>query len=119
MFTEALRTLVEQTPGGIGAVLMGYDGIAVEHYALPVDDVDLGLVAVEYANVLKEIKKATDILQTGELDEVAILTGGYQVLIRTLTPDYFLGLTLKRDGNAGKGRFLLMREAPGLRALLS
>lgn len=118
MFTDVLSTIVEQTSGGIGAVLMGYDGIAVGQFHRPVEDIDLSLVAVEYANVLKEIKKAAEILQTGELEEVSILTGSYQVLIRTLTPEYFVSLTMERGGNAGKGRFLLMREAPNLRSQL-
>jgi predicted regulator of Ras-like GTPase activity (Roadblock/LC7/MglB family) len=118
MFTDVLSTIVEQTSGGVGAVLMGYDGIPVGQFHRPVQDIDLSLVAVEYANVLKEIKKAAEILQTGELEEVSILTGSYQVLIRTLTPEYFISLTMERNGNAGKGRFLLMREAPSLRAQL-
>ncbi|KIH76898.1 Predicted regulator of Ras-like GTPase activity, Roadblock/LC7/MglB family [Geoalkalibacter ferrihydriticus] len=118
MFAEVLRSLVEQTSGGVGAVVMGYDGIAVDQYLRPIDDIDLGLVAVEYANILKEIKNAAEILQTGELEEVSILSGGYQVLIRILSDEYFVGLMLRREGNAGKGRFLLMREAPGLRAQL-
>ncbi|MDO3376761.1 roadblock/LC7 domain-containing protein [Geoalkalibacter halelectricus] len=118
MFAEVLRTLVEETSGAIGAVVMGYDGIAIDQHLRPVEGVDLGLVAVEYANILKEVKKAAEILQTGELEEVTILTGGYQILIRILSEDYFIGLLMRREGNAGKGRFLLMREAPGLRAEL-
>ncbi len=119
MFTETLRTIVEQAGGGVGAVLMGYDGIPIDQYYLPVEGVDLSLVAVEYANVLKEIKKTAEILQTGSLEEVSIQTGSYHVLIRTLTDEYFIGLTLARAGNFGKGRYLLLREAPQLRAALA
>lgn len=119
MFTDMLRRLVEQCPGAVGAVLMGYDGIAVDQHYLPVDQVDLGLVAVEYANVLKEIKNAAEILQTGDLREVSIVSASYQVLIRTLGEEYFIGLTLKRNGNTGKGRYLLMRDAPEIQAALA
>ncbi|AJF06062.1 roadblock/LC7 domain-containing protein [Geoalkalibacter subterraneus] len=119
MFTDMLRRFVEQCPGAVGAVLMGYDGIAVDQYYLPVERVDLGMVAVEYANVLKEIRNAAEILKTGELREVSIVSKSYQVLIRTLGDEYFIGLTLKREGNAGKGRYLLLRDAPEIQAALA
>jgi predicted regulator of Ras-like GTPase activity (Roadblock/LC7/MglB family) len=118
MFGEILRGIVEGTGGGIGAVLMGYDGIAVEHYFKPCDGVDLHLVAVEYANALKEIRKAAEVLNTGPMEEVAIKTVRFHVVIRTVTDDYFVALTLQRDGNFGKGRYLLLRESPRLKEIL-
>ncbi len=115
MFAESLRKIVEEVPGGLGAVLMGYDGIAVDQHFRSVDGIDLTLVAVEYAAVLKEIKNAAQILRTGELEEVTIVTTCFNVLIRTLNDDYFVALTLEREGNTGKGRFLLLRESVPLR----
>ncbi len=118
MFAEILKTIVEETRGGAGAVLMGYDGIAVDQYFKPVEGLDLQLVAVEYANILKEIKRTAEILDSGVMEEVCIRTGRFYVLIHILDEDYFVALTLDRDGNFGKGRYLLMREAPNLRAAL-
>ena len=115
MFETALRTIVDETAGGIAAVLMGYDGIAVEQYFQPREGVELHLIAVEYANVLKEIKKTVEILNIGRMEEVSIKTSNFFVVIYTLTDEYFVALTLERDGNFGKGRYLLRREAPGLR----
>ncbi len=80
--------------------------------------IDLNVMAVEYATVLKEIRQAAEILQTGALQEVAIQTDHYQMIIRTLNDDYFIALTLQRQGNFGKGRYLLMRDAPALREAL-
>lgn len=114
MFVKLLQGIVEETGGGIGAILMGYDGIAIDQYFQPTDGVDLHLVAVEYANILKEIKKTVDILDTGNMEEVAIKTSRFHVIIRMLSPDYFVALTLGMDGNFGKGRYLLMRDAPRL-----
>jgi len=118
MFAEVLQTIVEETRGGAGAVLMGYDGIAIDQYFKPVDGMDLQLVAVEYANILKEIKKTAEILDSGVMEEVSIKTDLFLVLIRILNEDYFVALTLARDGNFGKARYLLMREAPALKAAL-
>jgi len=119
VFNEILQGLVKQSGGGVGAVLMGYDGIAVEQYLEPIDGLDFQMMAVEYANVLKEIKKTVEILDTGMMEEVAIKTERFFVIIRALTDEYFLALTLERRGNFGKGRYLMMREAPKLLAALS
>ncbi|HBT83211.1 MAG: GTPase [Desulfuromonadales bacterium GWD2_61_12] len=118
MFDETLKTVVEETSGGVGAVIMGYDGIAIAQYFKPCDDIDLHLIAVEYANILKEIRKAVEILNTGVMEEVAIKTERFYVVIRTLTSEYFIALTLERDGNFGKARYLLLREAGSLREAL-
>ena len=119
MFNEILKRIVVETGGGIDAVLMGYDGIAIDQFCLPGEKADLQLVAIEYANVLKEIRKTTEILDIGEMEEVAIKTERYQVVVRIITPEYFVAMTLRRDGNFGKARYLLSREAGNLRAALS
>ena len=118
MFSGVLQTIVDNTRGGVGAVLMGYDGIAIDQYFKPIEGMDLQLVAVEYANTLKEIKKTAEILESGSMEEVSIKTDRFYVLIRILNDDYFLALTLECKGNFGKGRYLLMREAPALREAL-
>ncbi len=119
MFKEILQRIVEGTGGGVGAVLMGYDGIAIDQYFQPVDGVDLQLIAVEYSNVLKEIKKTAEILNTGDMEEVSIGTERFYVLVRTLSDEYFVALTLGREGNLGKGRYLLLRESGALKQALS
>ncbi|HEX9776957.1 MAG TPA: roadblock/LC7 domain-containing protein [Geopsychrobacteraceae bacterium] len=119
MFKQILENMVTATPGGVGAVLMGYDGIAIEQYVAAGDDVDLQLVAIEYSNVVKEIRNTSEILGTGELQEVSIKTGRFFVVLHAVTPEYFVALTLTRDGNFGKGRYLLMRDTPRLREALA
>jgi len=118
MFREILEKIVSSCSGGVGAVLMGYDGIAIEQYAIEEVTLDLNLVAIEYSNVTKEIRKAADVLNTGDLQEVAIKTAYYYVIIHALTNEYFVALTLSRSGNYGQGRYLLMREAGNLREAL-
>jgi hypothetical protein len=50
---------------------------------------------------------------------VAIKTEFFYVILHTLTDDYFVALTLARNGNYGQGRYLLMREAGNLRQALA
>lgn len=118
MFKDILEKIVTATNGGVGAVLMGYDGIAIEQYAVEDVALDLNLVAIEYSNVAKEISKAAEVLETGELQEVSIKTEHYYVILHVITADYFVALTLTRAGNYGQGRYLLLREAGNLRQAL-
>ncbi len=118
MFRSILETIVTATSGGVGAVLMGYDGIAIDQYVKEDVSLDLNLVAIEYSNVTKEICKAAEILDTGKLQEVSIKTECFYVIIHALTDEYFVSLTLSRDGNYGQGRYLLLREAGALRRAL-
>lgn len=119
MFTNILERIVEETGGGIGAVLMGYDGISVEQYFAAGEQLDLQMIAVEYANVLKEIRKTAEILNVGDMEEVSIKTERFHILIRIITSEYFVAMALRRDGNFGKARYLLTRETGNLIAALS
>ena len=119
MFIDILQRIVEESGGGIGAVLMGYDGIAIDQYFSAGEQLDLQMIAVEYANVLKEIRKTAEILNVGEMEEVAIKTDLFHIVVRIITPDYFVAMTLRRDGNFGKARYLLTRETGNLIAALS
>lgn len=109
---EALQSIVETVGGGIGAVIMGYDGIAIDEFITSEATFDVQLLSVEYSNLLKEIRQAVDVLKTGAMEEVAINTDISKVLIRVINDDYFLVLVLTVDGNFGKGRYLLKKFAP-------
>jgi predicted regulator of Ras-like GTPase activity (Roadblock/LC7/MglB family) len=110
MFSEILQRIVEETGGGIGAVLMGYDGIAIDQYFAPDEELDLQMVVVEYSNVLKEIRKTADILSLGDMEEISIRTDRFIIVIRILNDEYFVAMVINRDGNFGKGRYLMTRE---------
>lgn len=114
MFSDILQRIVEGTAGGIGAVLMGYDGIAIEQFFAPDQDLDLQMVVVEYSNVLKEIRRTAEILSLGEMEEISIRTDRFIIVIRILNEDYFVALILNRDGNFGKARYLITREGANL-----
>lgn len=115
MFNEILEGIVSGTKGGIAAYLMGYDGIAIDQHVTPAEGIDMQLLVVEYANVLKEIKSSVKTLNAGLMEEVAIKTDRYFVVLRAITEDYFVIFLISRDGNYGKGRYLLMRDSVALK----
>ena len=114
MFSEILQRIVEETGGGIGAVLMGYDGIAIDQFFSPDEEVDLQMIVVEYSNVLKEIRKTAEILNLGDMEEISIRTDRFIIVIRVLNAEYFVALIINREGNFGKGRYLMSREGTNL-----
>jgi predicted regulator of Ras-like GTPase activity (Roadblock/LC7/MglB family) len=115
---QILKKMVENVQGGLGAIIMGYDGISIDEYLKQDADIDVSLVAVEYSAVFKEIDKTLAILKIGKMEEVSISTDYLRVLVKAINDDLFVVLALIKDGNYGKGRYLLKLHAPELRECL-
>ena len=113
MFHEHLQKIVENVDGGQAALLMGFDGIAVDSYALDeTGDPDIQTVGMEFSFIFGQIRKAAEILEIGGIREVTIKSSALIIVIRQLTEEYFAAVTLTPDGNFGKARFLLRITAP-------
>lgn len=117
-FKAILKAIVEGSSGGVGGVVMGYDGIAIDEYLRDTAGLDVQILAVEYASVLKEIKRTVGVLKTGELEEVSIVSDRCTVVVRGITSDFFLAVVLAPEGNFGKARYLMKRETARLREAL-
>jgi predicted regulator of Ras-like GTPase activity (Roadblock/LC7/MglB family) len=109
MFREVLQDVVERTEGGVAGLLMGFDGIPVDSYVRPEaqSPIDVETVGMEYSVILKEIRKAAQLLEAGAAREVSIQAEKLTTLVRVLSDEYFVAITLRPDGNYGKARFLL------------
>ena len=118
MFQENLKRLVDDTEGGVAGLLMGFDGIAVDSYSIPEGGVDITTVGMEFSFILTQVRKAAEILEVGGVQEIAIRTDNLTFLIRVVSPEYFLALAVRPEGNFGKGRYLLRVTAPKLQAEL-
>jgi predicted regulator of Ras-like GTPase activity (Roadblock/LC7/MglB family) len=117
-FRNTLTHITTEVNGAIGALIMGYDGIPIDEIIRTDVSLDVQLLAVEYANLLKEIKRTVDVLKTGEMEEVCISTGDLYIIIRAISEEFFMVLLIHRDGNYGKGRYLLKIQAPKVREML-
>ncbi len=118
MFKEALQELVEGTEGGLAGLLMDSEGIALESYARPDSPFDINTVGVEFSVVISSIKRASEMLEAGSTNEIAIGSDRLITLIRMLGDTYFLALAMSPDGNFGKGRYLMRTCAPKIIAEL-
>jgi len=112
MFKEVLKEVVDNTEGGIAGLLMGMDGIPVEHYVREdMDQSAVEAVGMEFSVVLKQITTAAEMLDVGTADEVAIKAERLITVIRILGPEFFVAVTVKPEGNLGKARYLLRKSS--------
>ncbi|MDD2319575.1 MAG: roadblock/LC7 domain-containing protein [Geobacteraceae bacterium] len=115
---NVLQEMVESVDGALGAIVMGYDGIALDEYVKESSPLDLQVLSVEYATVLKEIRKAVDVLGSGTMEEISINTDVTRVIIRVIDNDLFVILALLMDGNYGKGRYVLRQKSLRINEIL-
>lgn len=110
-YKQNLKAVTESVGGGLAAIIMGYDGIPIDEYLVDSSQFDLQLLAVEYANLLRDIRRTVELLDNGAMEEVSIATDKLRVLVRIINEQFFLVLVITAEGNYGKGRYLLGREA--------
>jgi len=118
VFTKHLKKVVDNVDGGVGSLIMGLDGIAVETYVREGQKVDINTIGMEFSFILTQVKKAAEILEIGKVQEISVKAESLILVIRMLDDDYFLGVALTADGNFGKCRFLMRVTAPRLIAEL-
>jgi len=104
---STLTEIVENVEGGLAVVIMAYDGIPVDEVVVNQSGFDLQLLTVEYSTLLKDIKRAAEVLKVGQMEEIAITTGQLYVVMRVLNEDVFVVLIMDKEGNLGKGRYLV------------
>ena len=122
-FLPHLESVVTQVDGAIACSVMGFDGIPIETHQKSdakgdAASLELSTAWVEYANILTQVKNAAEMLKTGSVTEISINSEKVITLMRMVSPEYFLVLALKPDGNYGKGRYVLRITAPKVKAEL-
>jgi predicted regulator of Ras-like GTPase activity (Roadblock/LC7/MglB family) len=122
-FSDVLAKIVTDCGGGIGAALMGGDGIAIEQVMAPAPPValeaeEVGAAGVEFGRILDEIGKASDSLGGGALGEAVIRLARFTLVFQVIDAETFLVLALAPDGNLGKARYLIRSQLHALRAML-
>jgi len=114
MFREHLQKIVENVEGGMAALLMGFDGISIDAFTRSDLDepFDIQTVGMELSIVMTQMSKAAELLEEGQVQEVAIRADRVTLVFRILSREYFVLLALAPDGNFGKARFLLRLQVP-------
>ena len=119
-FTSILQEIVENCGGGLGAALMGNDGIPIEEITAAGADgeaasPEIALLGVEFGRVLEEVRKASDSVGGGVLRESVLSLSRFLLIFQPVDEETFLLLALAPDGNLGKARYLMRRQMLALR----
>jgi predicted regulator of Ras-like GTPase activity (Roadblock/LC7/MglB family) len=122
-FEPTLQKMIDGCSGAIGIALMGSDGIAVAEFQaqnpdLGVLDGEVSAAGIEFGRILDEMRKASDALNGGRLEEVVVGLARFTLLFRSIDDELFLVVALAEGGNLGKARFLIRRHLLELREQL-
>ncbi len=118
MFAETLKKVVDNVDGGLGAIVMGLDGIPVDTYTRQPDRVDITTVAMEFSFILGQAVRAATSLNLGGLEEFSVKAERLILVTRMLSPQYFIAVAMAPEGNFGKCRYLMRLAVPTLTAQL-
>jgi predicted regulator of Ras-like GTPase activity (Roadblock/LC7/MglB family) len=94
-----LKKICDEVDGSTGAFFCGFDGMMIAKYELRQADVDMDLVAANFASVIKNLKDVSDIIATFKTSIVAI----------KISQDGFIGILMSKDGNLGRLKLELNR----------
>jgi predicted regulator of Ras-like GTPase activity (Roadblock/LC7/MglB family) len=117
-FREILRSIVEDCGGGISAALMGNDGVSIDQYMAEGSEGSgepVETAGIEFGHILIDIRKASDALGGGLLEETVVELGRFTLIFRPVDDENFLVLMLRPDGNLGKARYLIRRHLLAIR----
>jgi hypothetical protein len=119
-FRVHIKNLVDRMDGGVAGVIMGFDGISLDTYAkygahdsevaLP----DIQTLAMEFAHLIAQARRTLDSLAAGGLEEFTLRAEKLTLVVRVLTPEYFLACAILPTGSLGKTRYLMRLTAPAL-----
>jgi predicted regulator of Ras-like GTPase activity (Roadblock/LC7/MglB family) len=119
-FASILQEIVDECGGGLAAALMGADGIPIEQVEASGEvraslSHEVDALGVEFGRILDEMRKASDSVAGGVLEEVSVRLANFWVLMRVVDEESYLVLAIEPDGNPGKARFLMRRQLMALR----
>jgi predicted regulator of Ras-like GTPase activity (Roadblock/LC7/MglB family) len=113
VFKSVLTGIRDRVNGALAVSLIGLDGIAVE--TLNEGRVPLEVLGAEFGGFVKSIRTSNTELQTGDVLQFALVTEKYITFLSQVTPEYYILLVLRPDGNYGRARFELARAKQLLR----
>ena len=132
MFRDTIKKLVDRLEGGVGGVLMGFDGITVESYGRDGGSAvaDIQAIGIEFAHLIAQARRTAQALNIGLLRELTFRTDRLTVLVQILNKDYFVACAFASVGGAandvtngagekmGRARYLMRITAPRIEAEL-
>jgi predicted regulator of Ras-like GTPase activity (Roadblock/LC7/MglB family) len=113
VFKDVLQGIRGRVEGTLAVSLIGLDGIAVE--TVSDGGVPLDVLGAEFGGFIKSIRHTNTELNTGDVLQFSLVTEKYVTFLSAVTPEYYILLVLRPDGNYGRARFELSKAKGMLR----
>ena len=107
MFKNVLREMRDRVDGTLAVSIIGLDGIAVD--SLNEASVPLEVMGAEFGGFVKSIRLSNTELNTGDVLQFSLVTEKYITFLSAVTPEYYVLMVMKPDGNYGRARYELAR----------
>jgi predicted regulator of Ras-like GTPase activity (Roadblock/LC7/MglB family) len=105
-FKTALRQLLDAVPGSLGAIIVDWEGEAVDHVS-QLNDYDIKVIGAHNGIILTRLQNVIDRTEGGRLEEVVICSSTARTLVQPLTEDYLLLLELDLTARVAAARYRL------------
>ena len=114
MFEANLKRLVDEVGDAHGAAVLNLHGLVIEAVDGAGKSVDSDSAASEYALIFKQLLSVSEAVEMGEVTDFTIVADHRKTLIRVLSPEYVVALTVGASRLTGRSRFYLRVAAPDL-----
>jgi predicted regulator of Ras-like GTPase activity (Roadblock/LC7/MglB family) len=95
-YQNILKSLVDTVPHSIGAILVDWEGEAVQEYC-HCDPYDIRFVAAHKGIILTKLKELHSSSNVGEIDDVVVTATDSHLIIGCIDQDYSLVLHVERN----------------------
>ncbi len=95
-FQSILKELVDSTPQAVGAILVDWEGEAVQEYC-HCDPYEIRFVAAHQGIILSRLKELHSMGQGGEVEEVVVTATDGHLIVGCVDQDYSLVLRIGRN----------------------
>ena len=95
-FKSILKELVDSTPHAVGAILVDWEGEAVQEYC-HCEPYDIRFVAAHQGIILGRLKEIQNSIRAGEVEDVVVTATDAHMIAGCVDPDYSLVLSIGRD----------------------
>ncbi|MCK5913627.1 MAG: roadblock/LC7 domain-containing protein [Desulfuromusa sp.] len=114
-FKTLLRRLLEDIPGALGAIIIDWEGEAVDQVTRT-DEYDIKVLGAHSGIILSLLREALSRVDSGDLEEVVIRTDYNKTLMVPLTEDYLLIVQLDAAAIAARAAYKMRRCVDELRS---
>jgi len=103
-FKQVLGTMLANIPGSLGAIIVDWEGEAVDQVG-SIDDYELKVIGAHKGLILDNLRQAVARAEGNDLEEIVITTAQRQTIIMPVDKEYFLVVALDRKDAMGRALF--------------